>query len=126
MAASPNFKSSEPSNKVTAFLKRIEAADPNSSEIGEDDSNQSWGHWQFTAGNMTITTVLKNWACIGNVEMACKLLAATIWTCKVARHICHERNITASGFLSDAYLDNIVAKLWESWNAAGGVCFSSL
>lgn len=77
MAALPDFKSSVPCNKVTAFLKHIEAADPNSSEIEEDDSNQSWGHWQSTAGNMTITTVLKNWACIGNVEMACKLLAAT-------------------------------------------------
>lgn len=123
MAASPDFKSSEPSNEVAAFLKRIETADPNSSEIDEDNSNQSWGHWQFTAGNMTITTVMKDWAGVGSVHMACKLLAATIRTCKAARHICHERNITASSFLSDVYLNSMVVRLWESWKAAGGVCF---
>jgi hypothetical protein len=122
MAASPDFKSSIPSDNVAAFLNRIEAADPNSSEIGEDDSNQSWGHWQFTAGGLTITTVIQDWACVGDVDMACKLLAAAIRTCKVARHICLERNITSCNFLSDAYLNNMVERLCESWTAAGGVC----
>src|SRR6266700_254209 len=122
MAASPDFKSSILSDNVAAFLNRIEAADPNSSEIGEDDSNQSWGHWQFTAGGLTITTVIQDWACVGDVDMACKLLAAAIRTCKVARHICLERNITSCNFLSDAYLNNMVERLCESWTAAGGVC----
>lgn len=126
MAASPDFKSSAPSNKVTAFLSRIEAADPNSTEIEEDDTNQSWGHWQFTAGGLTITNVIRDWACVGGVDMACKLLAATIRTCKVARHICLERNITSSSFLSDAYLNNMVERLYESWTAAGGVCHYSI
>jgi len=63
MAASPDFKSSTPSDNVAAFLNRIEATDPNSSEIEEDDSNQSWGHWQFTAGGLTITNVIRDWAC---------------------------------------------------------------
>ena len=122
MAASPDFKSSAPSDNVAAFLNRIEAADPNSSEIDEDDSNQSWGHWQFTTGGLTITNVIRDWACVGNVDMACKLLAATIRTCKVARHICLERDITSSSFLSNAYLNNMVEWLCESWTAAGGVC----
>jgi len=121
MAASPNFKSSTPSDNVAAFLNRIEGADPNSSEIEEDDSNESWGHWQFTAGGLTITKVIRDWACVGGVDMACKLLAATIQTCKVARYICLERNITPSSFLSDAYLNNMVERLYESWTAAGGV-----
>ncbi|KAF8809869.1 hypothetical protein BYT27DRAFT_7093293 [Phlegmacium glaucopus] len=108
MAASPDFKSSTPSDNVATFLNRIEAADPNSSEIEEDDSNQCWGHWQFTAGGLTITNVIRDWACVGGVDMACKLLAATIRTCKVAHHICLERNITSSSFLSDVYLNNMV------------------
>jgi len=121
MATSPDFKSSTPSDNVTAFLNRIEAADPNSSEIGEDDSNESWGHWQFTAGGLTISTVIQNWACVGGVGTACKLLAAAIQTCRVARHICLERDITSSNFLSDAYLNNMVEQLCKSWTAAGGV-----
>ena len=126
MAASPGFKSSTPSDNVTAFLNRIEAADPNSCEIGEDDSNQSWGHWQFTAGGLTITTVIQDWACVGGVDTACKLLAAAIRTCKVARHICLERDITTNSFLSDAYLNNMVEQLYKSWTAAGGVRWSFL
>ncbi|KAF8801426.1 hypothetical protein BYT27DRAFT_7115014 [Phlegmacium glaucopus] len=108
MAASPDFKSSTPSDNVATFLNRIEAVDPNSSEIEEDDSNQCWGHWQFTAGGLTITNVIRDWACVGGVNMACKLLAATIRTCKVAHHICLEQNITSSSFLSDVYLNNMV------------------
>jgi len=126
MEDSPGFKSSTPSDNVTAFLNRIEAADPNSSEIEEDDSNASWGHWQFTAGGLTITTVIQDWTCVGDVDMACKLLAAAIRTCKVARHICLERDITSHSFLSDAYLNNMVEQLCKSWTAAGGVCWSFL
>jgi hypothetical protein len=121
MEASPDFKSSTPSDNVTAFLNRIEAADPNSSEIGEDDSNESWGHWQFTAGGLTITAVIQDWAYVGDVDMACKLLAAAIQTCKVARHICLERDLTPNSFLSDAYLNNMVEQLCKSWTVAGGV-----
>ena len=113
---------STPSDNVTALLNHIEAADPNSSEIGEDDSNQSWGHWQFTAGSLTITNVIQDWACVGNIDMVYKLLAAAIRKCKVAHHICLERNITSSSFLSDVYLNNMVERLYESWTAAGGVC----
>ena len=126
MAASPDFKSSTPSDNVAAFLNRIDAADPNSSEIREDDTNESWGHWQFTAGSLTITTVIQDWACVGGVNMACRLLAAAIRTCKAARQICHERDITSNSFLSDAYLNNMVDQLYKSWTAAGGVHWSFL
>jgi hypothetical protein len=111
----------EPSKDVVAFLDRIEHADPNAPDLSEDDDNTSWGHHQFTAGSLTCRTVLTSWDCIGNIAVACKLIAAAIKTCKVARHLCFSRNIKASNFLSDIYLSSIVELLWGSWKDAGGV-----
>ena len=124
MMALPNFKSSTPLNNIATFLNHIETADPNSHEIDKDDSNESWGHWQFTTGSLTTTNVIRDWASVGGVDMACKLLAVTIQMCKVAHHICFEQNITPGGFLSDVYLNNMVEWLYESWTVAGGVCCS--
>jgi hypothetical protein len=66
------------------FLLRIENADPYVADLSEDDSGLSWGHSQFTSGNMTLTSVLQSWESIGSTEMACRLIAASIKTCKVA------------------------------------------
>ena len=103
------------------FLSRIENADPYVADLSEDDSGPSWGHSQFTSGNMTLTSVLQSWESIGSTEMACHLIAASIKTCKVARHICFEQKITTGSYLSDAYLQNLVEVLWTLWKKAGGV-----
>jgi len=68
---------------------------------------------------MTFTKILTSWDDIGNIDTAYKLLAATIRTCKVARHVCFQRGIKATSFLSDAYLANIVERLWELWKTGG-------
>jgi hypothetical protein len=121
MQANMSFKTTEPSGNVVAFLDRIEQADPNSPDISEDDNNACWGHQQFTASTLTCTTVLISWQKIGNTDMACRLIAAAIKTCKVARHLCSSRNIDVNSYLSDIYLSNIVELLWKSWKDAGGV-----
>jgi len=123
MQSNTSFKNRdrEPSSDVMAFLKRIEHADPNAPDISEEDNNESWGHHQFTAASLTCTTVLTSWDCIGNIDVACRLIAAAIKTCRVARHLCFSRNIKASTYLSDIYLSKVVELLWSLWKGAGGV-----
>jgi hypothetical protein len=121
MANNPTFNSKPPSTEMLQFIARIETSDPNSTELAEDDSNASWGHYQFTAGSMTVQSVLTSWSSVGNTETACKLIAAAIKTCKVARFICFQRNIAGDIYLSDIYLENIVDRLWTLWKDAGGV-----
>ena len=117
----PHFGMGRPSNDVTYFLDRIENADPNSPGLSEDDLNAGWGHYQFTAGNMRIMSVLKSWADIGNVDTACRLIAAAIKTCRVARHLCFQCGVQPGTYLSDAYLDNTIDRLWGLWKDAGGI-----
>ena len=121
METSPDFKFGKCSDDVQAFLSRITDANPNGPDLSEDDSDANWGHHQFTAGRLTISAVLENWDAVGSCEVACALLGAALKTCKVARHLCFERNISATSYLSDAYLQNVVSKLWDIWKAAGGV-----
>lgn len=121
MAATPDFGSSEPSEVATAFLDRISDADPNSATFDEDNTADQWGHLQYTAGSMTINTALQTWNCVGNTTMACKLIAAALKTCQVARLICHNKGIMAKSYLSDVYLERLVERLWELWKLAGGV-----
>jgi hypothetical protein len=121
MQANASFNSGEPSSDVAAFLDRIERADPNSAELSEDNTNQCWGHYHFTAGSLTCTTVLTSWRNIGNTNVACKLIAAAIKTAKVARHLCFSGNIQSISYLSDVYLSTVIDLLWSSWKNAGGV-----
>ncbi|KAF8218510.1 hypothetical protein L208DRAFT_1373938 [Tricholoma matsutake] len=93
------------------FLSQVENADPYVADLSEDDSGPSWGHSQFTSGNMTLTSVLQSWESIGSTETACRLIAASIKTCK----------ITTGSYLSDAYLQNLIEVLWTLWKKAGGV-----
>lgn len=116
-----HFSRDQPSMEATAFLDRIQQADPNSPEVEEDDTNESWGHQQFTAGCMTISSVLQSWASVGNAETACKLISATIKTCKVARQVCFKRGKAPRSYLSDSYLENLGDRLWTLWQDAGGV-----
>lgn len=121
MEATPGFKSGPPAANVLAFLARIDDADPNSLDIGEDDSNASWGHQQFTSGNLTCSTVLTSWSAVGSCETASRLIAAALKTCRVARQICFERKINTDTYLSDIYFEKVVDILWDLWKAADGV-----
>ncbi|KAF9458868.1 hypothetical protein BDZ94DRAFT_1330631 [Collybia nuda] len=103
----------EPSSEVTMFISRIEGANPNSPELIEDDTNAGWGHHQFTAGSLTISTVLVSWDAISSVSTACKLISATIKTCQVARYMCNKQGINLELYMSNAYLDRIVDKLTD-------------
>jgi len=121
MEKNPTFNSQPPSTEMEQFIARIETSDPNSTELAEDDSNANWGHYQFTAGSMTVQTVLTSWSSVGNTETARKLIAAAIRTCKTARFICFQRNVAVTSYLSDIYLENILDRLWTLWKDAGGV-----
>jgi len=114
-----------PSSTVVAFLDRIRDADPNLGDFSEDDSNANWGHYQFTGGTMTCRSVLTSWSGVGGTDMACRLTAATIKTCKVAWLMCSQRDIVTASYLSDAYLNEIFEHLWTLWKDAGGVSDSS-
>lgn len=107
----------DPSPTALQLIERIESADPNAPDVDEDNTNLGWGHMQFTAGNLTCRSVLRTWEDIGNVKMAYRLLAATVKTCLVARHLCFTNNINASespsSYLSDSYLREVVEILWN-------------
>jgi hypothetical protein len=115
MQSNMSFQSGGPLDDVITFLDRIENADPHSPDISDDDKNESWGHYQFTAATLTCTSMLISWDSIGNVSMACRLLAAAIKTCKVARHLCFSYNISPASYLSDVYLSSVVELLWRFW-----------
>ena len=122
MELSPSFKVGKPSDDFAAFLARINDADPNESDLSEDDLDASLGHYQFTAGRLTCTTVLTSWDVIGGCSNACDLIATALKTCRVARHLCFAHNVTTTSYLSDIYLENVVSKLWDLWKSADGVC----
>jgi hypothetical protein len=121
MESSPEFKVGKSSDDFATFLERINNANPNEPTLSEDDLDASWGHYQFTAGRLTCTMVLTSWDVIGSCSNACDLIAAALKTCKVARHLCFEREVEAASYLSDIYLENIISKLWDLWKSAGGV-----
>lgn len=125
MEAHPDFQVGITPSLTSDFLSRIETSNPTDPSLSEDDTGASWGHRQFTSGNMTIKSVIRSWECVGNTTMACKLIAAAVKTCKVARHICFEQNIHTTSFLADAYLSNLIEELGNVWVKAGGVSSSS-
>lgn len=121
MEESPDFKAGKPSDDFVAFLARIKNLDPSEPGLSEDDLDASWGHYQFTGGRLTCSAVLTTWDAVGGCESACDLIAAALKTCKVARHLCFERKIEATSYLSDVYLEHVVSILWDLWKLAGGV-----
>jgi hypothetical protein len=118
MQSNPTFADRPPSDPVVALLTRIQDADPNSPELSEDDTDANWGHYQFSG---SFRTVLSTWSSVGSNSTARKLIAATIKTCKVAHHLCYERGIHPTSYVSDAYLNELVERLWTLWKEAGGV-----
>jgi hypothetical protein len=103
-----------PSSNALAFVIWIETADPNVPDLSEDDDNEQWGHRQFAGGELTIDTVLNHWGAVATTSFACRLIAAFVKTCRVARHLCfHRQRTPSSSYLSDIYLERVIKKLWE-------------
>ncbi|KAH9020748.1 hypothetical protein EDB85DRAFT_2152869 [Lactarius pseudohatsudake] len=125
MNAQSSFKEGEPSKQVATLLERVQFADPCSPDIDEDNTCQSWGHYQFTAGGISLASSLTNWQEVGNVATAFKLVAAAIKTCQEARLMCLNAGTPmTSGFISDIYLEKVLDCLENCWVAAGGVITS--
>ncbi|KAI9436340.1 hypothetical protein H4582DRAFT_2078957 [Lactarius indigo] len=119
------FKEGEPSKQVATLLERVQFADPCSPDIDKDNTCQSWGHYQFTAGGISPASSLTNWQEVGNVATAFKLVAAAIKMCQEARLMCSNAGTPmTSGFISDIYLEKILECLENCWVAAGGVLTS--
>lgn len=65
---------------------------------------------------MTCRTVLKTWSDVGDTRTAYRLIAASLKTCLVSRHLCFTNKVSVpspSSYLSDAYLREVVGILWE-------------
>jgi len=100
---------------IKLFIEQIENADPNAEDLSIDDTNKGWGHCQFTASNLTFSSVLVSWDDLGGVGIACQLIVAVIKTCKVARHLCSKCSIKPTAYLSDIYLSQVIETLWQLW-----------
>lgn len=115
LAKSDLMPSLPPSAQLQDLLTQIETADPANPLFSEDDIDAQWGHYQFRHGLDNFTYSDVTWNNVGSIDIACRLLAACIKTCKVARFLCFEKNITASGYVADHYLQTIVENLWKDW-----------
>ncbi|KAF8989390.1 hypothetical protein BDQ17DRAFT_1334106 [Cyathus striatus] len=88
--------------------------DPNDPALDEDNINEGWGHYAYTSGGLKWGEAITSWESIGkDVSFACRLLAATIKTCQVARIMCFNNSSTTLNYLSDIYLDQIIDRLLE-------------
>jgi hypothetical protein len=127
MNALPSFKQGETSEKVMTLLERVQFADPGSLEIDEDNKGLSWGHYQFTAGNITLLSSLITWQDVGGVATAFKLVAAALKTCQEVQLMYANAGIPKTqGFLSNVYLKEMLRLLETCWVGAGGVCIRFL
>lgn len=127
MNAQPLSKQGNPSQNVATLLERIQSTDPASPDIDEDNKGQSWGHYQFTAGGLTLSSSLTTWQDVGSVATAFKLVAAALKTCREARLMCKNAGMsTTVGFISDVYLEKTLESLENCWIGASGVSASVL
>ncbi|KAJ8690734.1 hypothetical protein PTI98_012138 [Pleurotus ostreatus] len=108
-----------PTTDVSTLLVRVQTADPACME-NEEDLQDSWGHWQWTAGSLTIAGAITSWKSVGNTETARQLIAAALTTCKAARYLCIGMSRKPQSYLSDIYLDRIVSTLSDAWKRSGG------
>ena len=116
------FNQGKPSNQVKTILEHLESADLGSPDIEEDDVYQSWGHYQFTAGGISLSSSLTSWQSIGNVPTVFKLVEATLKTCHKAQLMCADTRMTEKGgYINDIYLEQILEYLEKCWVSAGRV-----
>lgn len=109
-----------PSNDTAALLARVQGADPSCID-DEDNLFEGWGHWQWTAGSLTITTAIGSWQDVGNTNIARQLIAAALVTCKAARLLCMERPKKPCSYISDSYVERLIETLSDAWKRSGGV-----
>ena len=125
MNAQPLFEQGQPgkpSQNFAALLERIQSADPTSPDFDEDNKGQGWGHYQFTAGGLNLSSSLTEWQDVGSIAFAFQLVAAAIKTCRDARLMCaNAGKSTVVGFISDAFLQETLDALKRCWIGAGGV-----
>ncbi|EKM78018.1 hypothetical protein AGABI1DRAFT_129800 [Agaricus bisporus var. burnettii JB137-S8] len=109
---SPNFSAGSPSDEFERWIQTIDAADPNDPALDEDNNFEQWGHQQLSLTSPQLTS----WTIVGSVNGACRLIAALVKTCKVAREICqvNQREMSTS-FIADIYLDRTIETLWKLW-----------
>ncbi|KAH9043909.1 hypothetical protein EDB85DRAFT_1885415 [Lactarius pseudohatsudake] len=105
----------KPSNAVAALLDQLDSADPDAPDVDDDNSNENWGHAQFTAGGLTIRSALVDWKSVGNISTVFKLITATVRTCKVARALCTTRGWSSTTYLADNYLKLLFEQLQHCW-----------
>jgi hypothetical protein len=82
------------------LLDRIQFANPGSSGIDEDNQAQNWGHYQFTAGGISPSSVLTTWQDFGNVATAFKLVAAALKICQDTQAMCADTEMPCNALLS--------------------------
>ena len=125
MNAQPLFEQGQPgkpSQNFAALLERIQLADPTSPDFDEDNKGQGWGHYQFTAGGLNLSSSLTSWQDVGSIAFAFQLVAAAIKTCRDTRLMCaNAGKSTVVGFISDAFLQETLDALKRCWIGAGGV-----
>ncbi|KJA26460.1 hypothetical protein HYPSUDRAFT_92993, partial [Hypholoma sublateritium FD-334 SS-4] len=67
MEANPHFTDKPPSTTVVHFIDTLEAADPNSPDLSEDETDAQWGHKQLSG---IWKGVLTSWDAIGCCDVA--------------------------------------------------------
>lgn len=118
MDEATDIETREPSKDIVALLDRVDSADPDSEDVDEDNSNENWGHAQFTGGGLTIRSALMDWEAVGNTSTAFKLIAAAARTCKVARALCAARGQSPRAYLADNYFELLLEQLQHCWEGA--------
>lgn len=122
MNMEPLFKQGEASTNVTTLLEHIKFADPGSPDIDEDDRGLCWGHYQYTAGGLTLLSSLTSWQDISSVSTAFQLVAAAIKMCQDAQTMCTVNETPMmGGFLSNVYLKKTFDFLKSCWVGTGGI-----
>lgn len=122
MNAQLSFEQGETSPNALALLERLQSTHPTSPDVDEDNRGLSWGHYQFTAGGLTLLSSLTTWKDVGSVAVAFKFVAAALKICQEVRLMCEQaKMLTTGGFISDIYLDKTLDVLEKCWVGAGGV-----
>ncbi|KAF8266294.1 hypothetical protein EI94DRAFT_1803314 [Lactarius quietus] len=122
MNAQWSFKEGEPSLYVVTLLKHVQFTNPGIRDLDEDNMGKGWGHYQFTAGDLNLSSLLTCWQDVRSIATAFKLVAAAIKTYQEAQLM--DANTTtpqAGRFISDIYLERTLDCLQNCWVDAGGV-----
>ena len=112
-----DIETRKPSKDVVVLLDRLDSVDPNSKDVDEDNTNENWGHVQFTGG-LTICSALVDWEAVGNTSTAFKLIAVAARTCKVARALCAVKGQSPRAYLADKYFNLLLVQLQHCWEGA--------